>query len=224
VTIENSLFKGGDADGVRPDGNDVKVLNNEFADIMDVGANHADPIQFYGAKRAVVIGNYFHNSGGNISAYIMQADGGEGNIIEDNVFAAVSGGPGGGHGVGYGITLNSDNGSIIEHNTFQQGTCDFSIACGTIAVGNKSGDPVGKGTIIRDNILGSVIGGVGTYTSDHNLYTSTSAGGAGDVKGTPSFVGPLTGWAGFKLTSSSAGIRSADDGGAVGIDGQAPSQ
>jgi hypothetical protein len=147
----------------------------------------------------------------------MQADGGEGNVIEDNVFAAVKGGPGGGHGVGYGITLNSDNGSIIEHNTFQQGTCDFNIPCGTIAIGNKSGDPVGKGTIIRDNILGGIIGGDGTFKSDHNLYTSSSEGGKGDVQGTPSFVGPLTTYSGFHLTSNSPGTTVADDGGAVGI-------
>jgi hypothetical protein len=208
VTIENSLFKGGDADGVRPDGDDVQVIGNEFADIMDVGANHADPIQFYGAKRAVVKGNYFHNSGGNISAYIMQADGGEGNVIEDNVFAAVKGGPGGGHGVGYGITLNSDNGSIIEHNTFQQGTCDFSLPCGLIAIGNKSGDPVGRGTIIRDNIYGGVIGGTGTYIADHNLTTTQTK---------PTFVGPLSSYMGFHLAPGSAGLTSASDGGAVGI-------
>jgi len=210
VTIKNSLFQGGDSDGVRPDSDGVQILNNEFADIVDKGANHADPIQFFGAKRAVIRGNYFHNANGNISAYIMQADGGVGNIIEDNVFAA-------GKGVGYGITLYSDDGTVIRHNTFQPGTCDFSIPCGTLSLGNKSGQAVSRGTIIRDNIVGAIGGGSGTYTSDHNLYTNASAGGVGDIKGTPAFVGPLTSYSGFYLSSSSVGRTAASDGTAVGI-------
>jgi Right handed beta helix region/PKD domain len=211
VTVKNSLFEGGDADGVRPDADQVQVLGNEFADIVDKGGNHADPIQLYGGTRAVIRGNYFHNANGNASAYIMQADGGTGNVIENNVFAA-------GQGIGYGITLLSDNGTVIRHNTFQPGTCDFNIPCGTLSLGNKSGAPVSRGTVIQDNILAMVGGGTGTYTSDHNLYTSTSAGGTGDVKGMPSFVGPLSSWAGFKLTSTSAGRTSASDGGPVGIE------
>src|SRR4051794_8453742 len=201
VTIKNSLFQGGDSDGVRPDSDQVQVLNNEFADIVDKGANHADPIQFYGATRAVIRGNYFHNANGNISAYIMQADGGTGNIIENNVFAA-------GKGVGYGITLYSDNGTIIRHNTWQPGTCDFSIPCGTLSLGNKSGQPASRGTIIRDNILNTIGGGGGTYTADHNLMTGQS---------TPSFVGPLTTWRASHPTASSPGRAAASDGSDVGI-------
>src|SRR3954454_21876647 len=201
VTIANSLFQGGDSDGVRPDGDSVQVLGNEFGDIVDKGANHADPIQFYGAERAVIRGNYFHNANGNISAYIMQADGGVGNVIEDNVFAA-------GKGVGYGITLYSDDGTVIRHNTFQPGTCDFSIPCGTLSLGNKSGQAVSRGTVIRDNILAAIGGGNGTYTADHNLMTGQSK---------PSFVGPLSAYAGFRLASSSPGRGAASDGADVGI-------
>ena len=29
------------------------MIGNEFADIVDQGANHTDPIQFNGAKRAI---------------------------------------------------------------------------------------------------------------------------------------------------------------------------
>jgi hypothetical protein len=133
------------------------------------------------------------------------------------VFGAVKGGPNSGHGVGYGITLMSDDGTVIRHNTFQQGTCDFSIPCGTLNLGNKSGDPVSRGTVIQDNILAGVGGGNGTYTSDHNVYTSSSAGGAGDIKGTPSYVGPMTSYDGFHLANGSVGRTSASDGGAVGI-------
>jgi hypothetical protein len=210
VTVANSLFQGGDADGVRPDGDSVQVIGNEFADIVDKGANHADPIQLYGGTRAVIRGNFFHNVSGKITAYIMQADGGTGNVIEDNVFAA-------GKGVGYGITLMSDSGTVIRHNTFQPGTCDFNIRCGTLSLGNKSGDPVSRGTVIQDNILASIGGGQGTYTSSHNMYTSTSAGGAGDFRGTPTFAGPLTQWAGFRLVAGSLGATAASDGAAVGI-------
>ena len=199
VTIANSLFKGGDADGVRPDSDDVQVIGNEFADIVDRGANHADPIQFYGAKRAVVRGNYFHNANGNISAYIMQADGGEGNVITDNVFGA-------GPGVTDGITLLSDNGTVIAHNTFQPGTCDFNVPCGMVSLGNKSGDPVSRGTVIRDNVFAGIGGGAGTYTADHNL-----------TRPAPVFVGPVNTYAGFRLAAGSAGKGAASDGLDIGI-------
>jgi hypothetical protein len=218
VTVKNSYFSGGDADGVRPDADQVQILNNEFADLVDKGVNHTDPIQLYGGTRAVIRGNYFHQAnGGNISAYIMQADGGTGNVIENNVFGAVNGGANSGHGVGYGITLLSDNGSVIRHNTFQKGVCDFNIPCGTLYLGNKSGDPVSKGTVIQDNVVGSISGGNGTFTSDHNVWTSSSPGGTGDQKATPTYVGPLTTWAGYKLASGSPGLTTASDGGAVGI-------
>jgi len=176
----------------------VQILNNEFADIVDKGANHADPIQLYGGTHAVIRGNYFHNANGNISAYIMQADGGTANIIENNVFAA-------GKGVGYGITLYSDNATIIRHNTWQPGTCDFSIPCGTLSLGNKSGQPASRGTIIRDNIIAGIGGGSGTYTADHNLTSN------------PTFVGPLSTWSGYRLTGTSAGHNGASDGTDIGI-------
>jgi hypothetical protein len=201
VTVANSLFQGGDSDGVRPDADSVQVIGNEFADIVDKGANHADPIQFYGAKRAVIRGNYFHNSGGNISAYIMQADGGVGNVIEDNVFGA-------GRGVTYAITLYSDDGTIIRHNTMEPGTCDFNTPCGTLSLGNKAGDPVSRGTVIRDNVLAIIGGGGGTYTADHNLMTGQSK---------PLFTGPLNTYAGFRLAPGSPGRGAASDGLDVGI-------
>lgn len=208
ITIQNSVFgPGGDADGVRPDCDDVQVLRNEFADIVDKGGNHADPIQFYGARRAVIRGNYFHNQKGEISAYIMQADGGEGNVIEDNVFA-------GGPGVTFGITLYSDKGSIIRHNTFGRGVGGFNVPSGTINLGNKSGQPVSTGTIIRDNVLASA--NDGPFTGDHNL-TQSPMSGTGNVVGTPSFVGPLTSYAGYRLSTSSPGKRAASDGLDIGI-------
>jgi len=201
VTIANSLFQGGDADGVRPDGDSVQVIGNEFADIVDKGANHADPIQFYGAKRAVIRGNYFHNAGGNISAYIMQADGGVGNVIEDNVFGA-------GRGVNYAITLYSDDGTVIRHNTMQPGTGDFNTPSGTLSLGSKPGDPVSRGTVIRDNVMAVIGGGNGTYTADHNLNT---------VQSKPVFAGPLNTYAGFRLAAGSPGRGAASDGLDVGI-------
>lgn len=212
VTVKNSLFQGGDADGVRPDSDGVQVIGNEFADIIDKGGNHADPIQIYGGTRAVIRGNYFHNAAGNISAYIMQADGGTGNLIEDNVFAKVNGNASGGNGVGYGITLYSDNGSIIRHNTFQRGTCDFNIPCGTLSLGNKTGQPKSKGTVIRDNILSRIDGGSGTYTADHNLTT-----------GSPAYVAPFpAAYGDFQLALGSIGSGAASDGLDVGARFVAP--
>ena len=215
ITIRNSLFRGGDSDGVRPDCDRVRVLNNEFADIEDRGDNHADPIQFYGASRAIVRGNYFHNSGGEISAYIMQADGGRGNVIEDNVFAA------GGHI--YAITLYSDNGSAIRHNTFQGGSCNAGTRCGILNLGNKSGQRGGQGTAIRANVLTAISassngegGGGAMYTSGDNLIARGTLR-PGDVRGTPRYRGPLNTYLGFRLAVRSAGRRIAPGGRPAGI-------
>ena len=81
-----SLFSGGYSDGVRADANGVRIIGNEFRGLRDKDPFHTDPIQIYGGKRVVIRGNYFHDN--EVSAAIMMADGGERNLVEDNVVAA----------------------------------------------------------------------------------------------------------------------------------------
>jgi hypothetical protein len=67
ITIKNSQFLRGNSDGIQNGGNNVKILNNEFADIHQLsGAEnpldiHADSIQLYGSNNTVIQNNYFHN-------------------------------------------------------------------------------------------------------------------------------------------------------------------
>ncbi|HEX5926801.1 MAG TPA: right-handed parallel beta-helix repeat-containing protein, partial [Baekduia sp.] len=112
VTISNSLFANGNADGIQT-GVGVNIINNEFRNIHENGPNdtaHTDAIQLLGAAGSVVRGNYIHNTADGIVAY----DGIQSALIENNVIDLVNG--------RWGIELYSDNGSTIRHNTLVYGT------------------------------------------------------------------------------------------------------
>jgi hypothetical protein len=207
--IRNSTLGGGDADGVRIDSPGVQVLNNRFTQFTDVGANHTDPIQFYGSGRnAIIRGNYFNNTGGEVASLISAWDGTRDNVIEENVFA--------GTGTFYTVSLLGDRNSIVRKNSAQRGSCLSSTPCGTMQVGSKSGLSAGSGTIIRDNVMARLSVGDATYSADHNL-TQSSVSGSGNIVGTPSFVGPMSTYEGFRLASGSPGKGAASDGTDIGI-------
>jgi hypothetical protein len=199
VVVKNSVFSGGDSDGVRADADGIKVLNNKFFGFRDHDPFHTDPIQLYGGTHVTIRGNYFHDN--DVSAQIMMADGGAHNVVEDNV---VSGG-----GYTWAITWFSDNSSIIRHNTFTVGQCDAGIRCGQINLGAKASDPAGHGTIIRDNVMGGISNHgeakVSGYRADHNFT------------GSPQFRGPLGTFAGYRLSSSSPGSGRGSNGSDPGI-------
>jgi hypothetical protein len=206
VTIERSLFVGGNSDGVRADAVSVRVIGNEFRDFRDQDPFHTDPIQIYGGSRVLIRGNYFHHN--FVSAAIMMADGGDHNVVEDNVIAAGK--------FSWAMTWYSDNGSIIRHNTFDDGACEFHVRCGIINLGAKPGDPRGRGTIIRDNVLAGVGGGGQGFTAEDNL-SATSIPGRGNVTGRPTYKGPITTYGGHRLARRSLGVRDASDGTDRGI-------
>ena len=84
VTIRDSLFEGGNSDGVQNGGRGVRILDNEFRNMHQIdGADgvHADSIQLYGSAETVIRGNYFHH----VAVGIMCADGCDHEVIEDNV-------------------------------------------------------------------------------------------------------------------------------------------
>ena len=210
VVVANSVFSGGNSDGVRADADSVEIRGNEFFGIRDQDPFHTDPIQIYGGTRTVIRGNYFHDL--HVSAAIMMADGGTHNLVEDNVVAP------GGHT--WALTWYSDNGSIIRHNTFADGKCDFDNLCGIINLGAKPGEPVGHGTIIRDNVLGGISypgGDAGRiFTADNNL-SRDAIPGVRNVIGLPTYVGPTDRYSGYRLAPGSLGERDASDGSDSGI-------
>lgn len=206
VTIQRSLFAGGDADGVQT-GVGVTLLDNEFRDILDNGPNHTDAIQLLGASGAVVRGNYIHNCASGIVAY----DGIDHATIENNVIDL--------RGRPWGIELYSDDSSLVRHNTLRSGACDFNLPCGIISLNRKSADDAGRGTVVRDNIATQidVENGSTLAAHDHNLLRT--ANGSGDVIGTPVFTGGAapTSYAGFRLATGSPGRAAASDGTNIGI-------
>jgi hypothetical protein len=188
----------------------IRVLDNEFYGFKDEEPFHTDPVQIYGGTNVEIRGNYFHDNA--VSAQIMMADGGGDNVVADNVIS--------GAGYTWAITWFSDDGSVIQHNTFTDGSCDNNIRCGMINLGAKADDPPGRGTVIRNNIMGGISNGgegkLSRYRADHNL-TAVKTLGARNVMGRPRFRGPLGNYKGYRLANGSPGTRGASDGSDTGI-------
>lgn len=199
VTIEHSLFDGGTADGVRADAVGERVLDNEFRNFPDRGEAHTDPIQIYGGRHVLIRGNYLH--GNAVSAPILMANGGAHNVVEDNLIT--------GPGYTWAVTWLGDDGSIIRHNTFPDGACNFGVRCGIINLGG-SGAPTGSGTIIRDNVLGGVSGDSAAYSADHNL-TRIAIPGPANLTALPTYVRTGNGTASYRLAPGSRGAHGASD-------------
>jgi hypothetical protein len=210
ITIRNSRFgPGGNSDGIQNGSNGTRILDNEFVGIKQVDGSagvHADSIQLYGSKNTLIQGNWFHD----VSVGVMCADGCDHEQIKDNVFA-VDGSP-------YSMTLLSDDGSTISHNTLSdRGRCDYGKSCGVLYLGNKSSDPTSRGTIVDDNILTSICvcdGSVsGLAQEDYNLLRDGGRG-AHDLRGAPTYAGGAapSSYAAFALAAGSRGRGSASDG------------
>ena len=213
VTIRDSRFYGGLSDGIQNGSYGTKILGNEFYDITPGSPSgvHADAIQLYGSSHTVIRGNYMHDM--PEVPFIMAPDGADHELIEDNVVE--------GSTDGYPfITLFSDDSSIVRHNTFADGACAFNIRCGVLRLSNKDSDDLGHGTVIEDNILGKIqIEGSSTIARrSHNLLSSDSPSGPGEIRGKPTYVGGASpgSRAGFRLKVGSLGVRKASDGRNIG--------
>jgi hypothetical protein len=144
----------------------------------------------------------------------MAPDGADHEVIEDNVIDPGS--------YPFAITLWSDNGSIVRHNTLPDGACAWNLRCGILTVGSKTGEPAGRGTVVKDNILGEVTVGSGSATfaeRDYNLIATGSPVGAQDLRGRPGYSGGSapSSYDEFTLASGSAGEASASDSADRGI-------
>ena len=207
VTIQNSEFYGGFSDGIQDASNGSRIIGNNFHDLPlpDSGGVHADALQLLGTDNTLIKGNYF----ARVPTGIMAADGVNHATIEDNVFAGTP------NGYPFAITLFSDVGSVISHNTLADGSCGFNLRCGVLRLGSKSGTAAGRGTIIKDNILGDIsTEGAATIGEEHHNLIRTGSGGTSDLRGIPTYVGgpqPKT-FAGHALAPSSLGVGDASDG------------
>jgi parallel beta-helix repeat protein len=206
VTIRNSTFCGGDADGVNLGGTAV-VEDSEFCEINpgnQGGTVHTDSIQFF--TNSTIRRNYVHDSTDGIVAY----DGASGATISDNVVTSTNT-----VATSRCMDIESDVSSTISHNTFGS-TCAINLAKDSLL-------PAGTGTVVRDNIIANGLnlnGGTTTSSYTNNLVTTASgACCATQIAGTPTFVGGSTptAWGQFKLTPGSAGHAAASDGLDIGI-------
>ncbi len=184
ITVKNSEFVGGLSDGIQNGSNGTRILGNRFHDLEPGTPNgvHTDAIQLYGSKNTVIRGNYIHD----VPDAIMAPDGTDHEVIENNVIQGDKG------GYPYAVTIWSDQGSIIRHNTFADGPCLFNLRCGIVSIGSKSGQPAGRGTVIEDNILLDISVGDGNASvasRGFNLLAGGRPSGPGEARGKPVYVG-----------------------------------
>ena len=200
VTVENSLFSGGDTDGIQT-GAPMVIRDNTFTNLRSPGSdcNHTDSVQLYGGTDVVATGNLFVNDYDGIVAF----DGTGGNLITDNACSQID--------RGACVTLYSDSGSVVEHNTAAAGIR-------ALEADRKSADPAGSGTVFQDNVCEASVSDGSTLAVDsHNLYSGAQAP---DINGSPVFQGG-SGWSGYLLASGSPGVGAATDGSDIGIRGTA---
>lgn len=208
VTVQNSLFRGGNADGIQA-GTGLNILNNRFIDIAEHGYDelHTDAIQLIFAKGAIVRGNYIHRTASGIVAY----DGIDSAIIEDNVVDIANG--------RWGIELYADKGSIVRHNTLLYRTTCAYAPCGHIILSRKPKDPAGVGTIIENNIATVITMSNGSKAAINRNNMLVGGATIHNFVGKPTYKGgaaPAT-YAGFELAAGSMGKGRATGGLDVGI-------
>jgi hypothetical protein len=210
VAVTNSHFgNGGCSDGVQIIGDAYGVQvgpGNEFSGIRQGScAPHVDSIQLYGSSHTQIVGNYFHDD----DTIIMAPDGGESEVIADNVMI----------GGGYvpAVQLGSHQGTQFVHNTVR------SI---DVQMDHKSGEAPSSGGVVRDNVFvaGSTnaldSGNCSGCTVSYNLFASGgSSSGTASLVAAPSFVGGAnpTSYAAYQLAPGSPGKASASDGTDRGI-------
>jgi len=221
VTVQNSLFQGGCADGIQNGGNGTRIIGNEFANLIANCSNHTDMIQLYGGneRNTLIKGNWFHgynavggNAYGVLACYDGRGNGCVNETIEDNVFDVTGTG-----NRAWQLELYADQNSVVRHNTLVDGPCEFNLRCGTIFITHKSGAPVSTGTTVDDNVAGAVnMSDTVSATENHNLVASGAS--SGDLSGRPTFVDPTrNSWADYHLAAGSLGTNAASDGLDIGI-------
>ena len=229
ITVENSVFVA-PGDLWNPDraiqtAAPMAAINNVFVGYLDhvepSSCNHIDTLQLFsgtpGTYGSVIFtGNLCYDDYGCFMAF----DGTSSNTITDNACFSMETGC---------VNLFADTGSVVNHNTQQTGGADPS-GCGSLPSiqactygpllvnGTKSGDRATTGETHTNNASGAgpVVDSGSLSTNTHNLWSGASSP---NINGTATFAGgtnPIT-WAGFQLTTGSAGHAAGSDGLDVGI-------
>ncbi|MGZ3826819.1 MAG: hypothetical protein ACXVCR_17840 [Bdellovibrio sp.] len=210
VTVTNNHFGGpGESDGINNGAYGAVIGPGNIFDGIIQGSygRHVDAYQGYGQSHTIMKGNYFLNG----ESYIMAPDGGDTEIMTDNIFI----GDGGAR-----IQLGSHINDVFSHNTV------FNISVHIdkrMEVTTKSANAVVENNIMINADFNTVdSGGVDSCTNctfDHNLFsTIDNARGTSNLIGLPSFLGgnqPST-WAGYQLSANSQGYKVATDGKDIG--------
>lgn len=200
VTITGNTMIGGSKDGVQG-AVGVTITDNHFEDIDDTGhpCAHTDSIQGVGANGMIITGNTLINN----ASGIVDFDNTAGNTITDNACRDI-------HRLGGAcITLYSDNGSVVEHNT---NTGDDPV----LELDKKGPHDTGTGTVYRNNAGGLINNGQGVASNTNNLFSGASSP---NISGTATFAGggTLDTWEDWCLTGPSGGMTGSTTGGPVGI-------
>ena len=204
VKIVNSHFSGGDSDGVQITGFAYGTQigpGNQFINLDMIDDVHTDAIQLYHSSHTLITGNFLYSN----ETGIMAPDGADHETITNNVITT--------NGYPWPIVLGSDDGTVIQHNTFPDGACSFNMRCGVLRVYDGNANVASKNTVVRDNIVGQ-LDVTGASAEDHNLVAHGTASGAADIKGLPTYTGGAAAkdWQGFRLADSSLGRANASDG------------
>jgi hypothetical protein len=205
VTISNSLFANGCADGIAMDGistdprgtvigpgNEFTNLDQTYSDANCSGV-HIDPIGVFYAPDTVVTGNYFHDNGSGSGGILDRVD--PSMAVTNNVFASTG-------AATASILVKSADSNTYTHNVIAEGVS-----------WPDEGDGSCVGGVIRNNVFlnsSGVSAPTCSPTADHNLGI--------DIAGTPTFVtSPATGYYHYVLAPSSPGYHAGSDGLSVGI-------
>ena len=220
VTVTNNTFgPGGCSDGIQvgsrgvvigPGNTFIHVTPSLICDAIYGGrANspHIDAIQGYGQKDTLVQGNYFVDNLVDLGFY----DGGQNEQFLNNVMKHSA-------SSGQNIQLGSIQGGTFRHNT---------VINTVAAQGAKAGSPLNSNFTWRNNIFvnssildsGDQPGCSPGCTIDANLFSSNPRG-TNTIVGIPTFTDGAapSRWAGYQLTSTSLGYKTASDGKDKGID------
>ena len=199
VTVENSLFSGGDTDGIQT-GAPLVIKNNVFTDLRSSSSdcNHTDSIQGVGSTGVVIEGNLFYNDYDGA----VDFDGPNRWLVTDNVCYAID--------RGACVSLYGDLGSRVAHNT-------AGPRMRALELDRKPSERAGKGTVFTNNVGPvSVDDGSSMAGDAGNLYPGAKAP---DLNGVPRFAGGRspTSWSGFTLKSIAGRRATAARAGDVGI-------
>lgn len=213
ITIKNSKFTTGCADGIQVDGGGYGVTigpNNEFYNLLQNGCGpHVDSIQFVGTDPTgpLITGNYFHDNTTGIIGYDNANDA----TITNNVVKNIA---------SDGTAIAGNATGTISHNTL----VNNELSCGVTHQGN-----VCRSSFINNIATGFYLngGGAGAPAAiDYNICTKGSCPsgyGSHNLTGTPTYVGGST-YSAFALKSGSIGYKAGSDGNDIGINiaGSAP--